>query len=120
MVVVKPTMLPALGLYRYIRFMHENGQDATPYEVAFWGKIAMPAVTLVMVFLSIPFVFGMLRSVGIGQRIFAGTLIGITLLLVNKVFGHLAVVYGLDPFLAATLPGALALGFASLSFRRMH
>jgi lipopolysaccharide export system permease protein len=119
-VVVRPTMLPAWGLYRYIRFMHENGQSAIPFEVAFWSKMVMPLVTLVMVFLSVPFVFGMLRTVGIGPRIFVGTLIGTSFFLLNKVFSHMAVVYELNPLFAASFPAfaMLALGFWVL--RRVH
>lgn len=119
-VVVRPTMLPAWGLYRYIRFMHENGQSAIPFEVAFWSKIVMPIVTLVMVFLSIPFVFGVLRTVGIGPRIFAGTVIGTGFFLLNKMFSHMAVVYELNPLFAASFPALamLALGFWVL--RRVH
>ncbi|MCW8847302.1 MAG: LPS export ABC transporter permease LptG, partial [Sedimenticola sp.] len=100
-VVVRPTMLPVWGLYQYIDFMHENGQEATTYEVAFWSKVIMPLVTLVMVFLAVPFVFGVLRSVGIGQRIFAGSLLGLAFFLLNKVLGHMAVVYSLNPLFAA-------------------
>ncbi len=119
-VVVRPTMLPAWGLYRYIEFMHENGQSAIPFEVAFWSKIVMPGVTLVMVFLSVPFVFGALRSVGIGPRIFAGTLIGTTFFLLNKVFSHMAVVYELNPLFSAAFPGLVMLGLAFWVMRRVH
>ncbi len=119
-VVVKPTMLSAWGLYKYIDFMRENGQKAIQYEVAFWSKMVMPLVTLVMVFLSVPFVFGVLRSVGIGQRVFIGTLIGALFFLLNKVFEHMAVVYELNPLFAASFPGLAVFGAALWYFRRMH
>ncbi|TVO75553.1 LPS export ABC transporter permease LptG [Sedimenticola selenatireducens] len=119
-VVVRPTMLPVWGLYQYIDFMHENGQEATIYEVAFWGKVIMPLVTLVMVFLAVPFVFGVLRSVGIGQRIFAGSLLGLAFFLLNKVLGHMAVVYSLNPLFAAAVPGLLFLGLGFWFVRRIH
>ena len=120
MVVVKPAMLPAWGLFQYIRFMHENGQSAIPFEVAFWNKIIMPLVTLVMVFLSIPFVFGVLRSVGIAPRIFAGTLLGTTFFLLTKMFGHMAVVYELNPLFSASFPALVMLGVAFWVLRRVH
>jgi lipopolysaccharide export system permease protein len=120
MVVVKPAMLPAWGLFQYIQFMHENGQSAIPFEVAFWNKIVMPLVTLVMVFLSIPFVFGVLRSVGIAPRIFAGTLIGTTFFLLTKMLGHMAVVYELNPLFSASFPALAMLGLAFWVMRRVH
>ncbi len=61
---VKPHMLPAWDLWRYAGFLKKNGQEAATYEVAFWGKVVTPLVTLVMLFLSIPFVFGPLTQCG--------------------------------------------------------
>ncbi len=119
-VVVRPTMLAAWGLYRYIAFLHGNGQTAIPFEVAFWTKIVSPVMTLVMVFLAVPFVFGSLRSVGIGQRVFAGSIIGTMFFLMSKILGHLAVVYQLNPLFAATFPAFVMLGLALWLFRKVH
>ena len=60
-VVTRPSMLPAWGLYQYIRFLRSNGLESKAYEVALGEKIVTPLITLVMVFLSVPFVFGVLR-----------------------------------------------------------
>ncbi|AKH21769.1 LPS export ABC transporter permease LptG [Sedimenticola thiotaurini] len=119
-VVVRPTMLPVWGLYQYIDFMQKNGQEVVVYEVAFWSKVIMPLVTLVMVFLAVPFVFGVLRSVGIGQRIFAGSLLGLAFFLMNKVLGHMAVVFSLNPLFAAALPTLVFLGLGFWFVRRVH
>ena len=119
-VAVKPHMLAAWDLWRYVEFLKQNGQASTTYEVAFWSKLVVPLVTLVMLFLSIPFVFGPLRSVGIGQRIFTGAIIGIVFYLLNKAFSHLAVVYGMNPLFASAFPGLLFFTIAFWSFRRVH
>jgi len=119
-VVTRPSVLPAWGLYQYILYLRENGLDARTYEVVFWGKIVSPLVILVMIFLSVPFVFGSLRSVGVGQRIFVGALLGVGFLLLSKAFGNLAVVYQLNPLFAASFPGLLFLGVAFWFVRRIH
>ncbi|MBU0501410.1 MAG: LPS export ABC transporter permease LptG [Gammaproteobacteria bacterium] len=119
-VVVKPHMLPVWGLYRYIRFMRDNGQDANQYEVAFWGKILSPLVTLAMLFLSAPFLFGSMRTVGIGQRIFVGSLMGVVFFLVNKAISYMAVVYSLNALFAAAFPGLVVMALAFWSMRRVH
>lgn len=119
-VVVKPHVLPVWGLYRYIQFMRDNGQDANQYEVAFWGKIFSPLVTLAMLFLSIPFLFGSLRTVSIGQRIFFGSVIGVIFFLLNKAISYMAVVYSFNALLAAAFPGLVVLAWASWSMRRVH
>ena len=119
-VVVRPTMLAAWGLFKYVSFLHSNGQTAIPFEVAFWAKIVSPIMTLVMVFLSVPFVFGSLRSVGIGQRVFAGSLLGTGFFLLTKILSHMAVVYELNPLFAATFPMFAMLGLAFWLFRKVH
>lgn len=119
-VVVRPTMLTIEGLYRYIEFMHENGQEALRYEVAFWSKIVNPLIIMVMVFFAVPFVFGMLRTVTIGQQIFTGTILGFIFFLLNKMFGHLAVVYSMNPLFAAAFPGLLFLALGLWLARRVH
>ena len=117
---VKPHMLPAWDLYRYITFLRQNGQESSTYAVAFWNKLIAPVVTLVMLFLSIPFVFGPLRSVGIGQRIFTGSIIGIVFYLINKTLSYMAVVYGVPPFIATALPATLFFMMGFWFLRRVH
>lgn len=119
-VVVKPHMLPIWGLYRYIGFLKANGQDANPYEVAFWGKLVKPLVTVAMLFLSVPFLFGSLRSVGLGKRVFIGTLIGLGFYMGNKMISYMAVVYAWNPVFASVLPGVLVTALAIWSMRRVH
>jgi lipopolysaccharide export system permease protein len=119
-VVIPPEVLPVWGLYRYIRFLEENAQASQNYEVALWGKLLTPLVTLVMLFLSLPFICGSLRQIGIGQRVFIGIMIGIVFFLMNKAFAHMAVVYGLNPLLSAALPGLIFLGVGVWLTRRVR
>lgn len=119
MLMVDPAVLPVSGLYRYIEFLHDNRQDATVYEVAFWGKIITPLVVLVMLLLSIPFVFGNLRTAGVGQRMFFGAVAGIGFMLTNKAFTHMAVVYQLNPLFASIFPVLLVFAAALWFIRRL-
>ena len=117
---VKPQMLAAWDLWRYIGFLKQNGQSATSFEIAFWGKLAAPLVTLVMVFLSVPFVFGSLRTVGIGQRIFVGAMMGIVFYLLNRAFSYLAVVYSFNALFASFFPVLLFFSYALWKFRSIN
>jgi lipopolysaccharide export system permease protein len=116
---VKPHMLAAWDLWRYIGYLQKNGQASASYEVAFWGKLAAPLVTLVMLFLSIPFVFGSLRSVSVGQRIFVGAMLGIVFYLLNRAFSYMAVVYAINPLFATVFPLLLFFTMALWLFRRV-
>jgi lipopolysaccharide export system permease protein len=117
---VKPHMLAAWDLWRYVDYLRKNGQASINYEVAFWGKLTTPLVTMVMLFLSIPFVFGSLRSVGVGQRIFVGAMLGIVFYLLNRAFSYMAVVYSLNGLFAAFFPPLLFLFLGVWLLRRVY
>ena len=118
-VTVKPSTLSVWGLLQYVRYLRDNGLDASIYEQAFWSKVAAPLVTAVMVFLAMPFVFGPLRSVGIGHRIMAGTLVGVGFHIINQMFGYVGLVFNLGPMLMAFVPVTVALIVGYLMLRRV-
>ncbi len=118
-VVANPHALPIWGLYKYIRFMWINKQDAGTYEVAFWGKVLHPVLTLSMILVAIPLLLGSSRSAGMGRRMFAGVLVGILYYLLSRTFSYLALLFGMNPFLAAIAPPALFIGAALILLRRV-
>jgi lipopolysaccharide export system permease protein len=118
-VVVEPKMLPVWGLWKYIRFMQVNAQDASNYEVVFWGKVVHPVLTLSMVLVSIPILLGSARSRGTGSRIFFAILIGIVYYLLSRTFSYLALLYDLSPLAAALVPPLVFAGGAVLLLRRI-
>lgn len=119
-VVVDPGLLSAWTLHQYLTFMRENGLDVPAYEVAFWAKVVAPLATLVMLFLGVPFVFGSLRTVGIGQRLFSGMLLGSVFFLLNRLLAYVAVVYHVNPLLAAALPAIAFLVAGAVFLRRVR
>jgi lipopolysaccharide export system permease protein len=119
-VLIHPTMLPLNELHRYIRLMRDNGQSAIDYEVAFWSKLATPPATLVMLFLSVPFVLAHSRFVSIGQRIFLGIVFGMAFYMLNRGMSYVALVYGLNPVVSALIPAAAFLAIAVFMIRRVR
>jgi lipopolysaccharide export system permease protein len=119
-VTVKPNTLSILGLYQYVNYLNDNGLDADVYEQALWGKIVAPLVTAVMVFISIPFVFGPLRSVGVGHRILVGTLTGVGFFIVNQMFTYMGLVFSLNPIFSAMFPAMLAFLAGYIMLRRVY
>jgi lipopolysaccharide export system permease protein len=82
--------------------------------------VVAPLGTLVMLLLSVPFVFGSRRSVGIGQRMFAGILHGTLFFLLNRLLAYVAVVYHVNPLLAAALPAVAFLVAGGVFLRRVR
>lgn len=118
--VIRPENLSALELYRYIGYLQDNGQKSTMVEQALWGRVVNPLVTLVMLMVAVPFVLTVRREVGTGQRIVAGVVIGLGFHLFDKMFGHLGLVYELNPFFAVSFPTLLALAIVFVVLWRMR
>lgn len=116
---VRPHKLSSLGLYKYIEYLRQNGQRTAQYELAFWTRISYPLVGITMILLAIPFVFGSLRSVSVGQRILVGALLGIGFHMLNQATGNIGLVYGISPVLSALLPPILFLVIAIVLMRRV-
>ena len=116
-VVIQPTMLPINELYSYIRIMRDNNQSATEYEVAFWVKLATPLATLVMLFITIPFVLAHQRFVSMGQRIFLGVVLGMSFYMLNRGMSYVAVVYDFNPIISALIPAGAFMLIGLYMFR---
>ncbi|MCK5716333.1 MAG: LPS export ABC transporter permease LptG [Thiomargarita sp.] len=116
---VRPYKLSIVGLAKYIQYLQENGQRSKQYELAFWTRLSYPIVGITMIFLAVPFVFGSLRSVAVGQRILVGAFIGIGFHMINQASGNIGLVYGFPPMLSALFPSVLFLIMAIVLMRRV-
>lgn len=120
MLVIRPGMMPVIGLYQYLSRMNAGDQAAREYEVAFWAKIGIPFATMVMVFLAVPFVVGHQQRGEKGQRIFLGIVLGMSFYLLNRAMSYIALVWAWDPLLAAAMPSMLFLVLGIFMLRRAH
>jgi lipopolysaccharide export system permease protein len=118
--VISPENLSAYELARYIEYLKENGQHSASVELAFWGRIVNPAVTLVMLLVAAPFVLPVRREVGMGQRIVVGVIIGLGFYLFDRTFGHLGLIYEMNPIFAAFFPTLLAFTGALVAIFRLR
>ena len=108
--------LSLLDLRRQISYLEREGLDATSQLIAFWSKCLQPASLFGLVLLALACVLGPLRDVGIGVRISAGIIVGLSFKYLQDLFAPMAVVYELAPPLAVGIPIALcwALGIGGL------
>ena len=105
--VVNSDNLSLYDLYMYIDFLKTNNQKSQSYEMAFWSRLINPLVTFVMLMVSVPFVIGIGRGISAGGRIMIGILIGMSFHIVDRIAGHMGLIYELNPILTATLPSTL-------------
>lgn len=117
-VVMDPDTLPISGLWQYANYLGEQGLNASRYWLAFWVKVLQPLVTAALVLLAISFVFGPLRSVTLGQRVFTGVLVGFIFRIAQDLLGPASVVFGFAPILAVVLPALICAGLGFWLLRR--
>jgi len=115
---ISPENLSVSDLSEQIRYLRDNGLESRRIELAFWVKLTSPLATLVMLMLSLPFVFSSQRSGGAGQKIFIGIMLGIVYVLLNRLLTQLALANGLSPLLSALIPLVLFLAIAIVGIRR--
>lgn len=106
-VVMDPDALSVLGLWRYIHYLGEQGLNNGRYWLAFWTKVLQPVVTISLVVLAISFIFGPLRSVTLGQRIFTGVVVGFVFRIAQDLLGPASLVFGFSPLLAVVVPAGI-------------
>jgi len=116
--VSRPRYMPSSRLRASINYMRRNGVDPGPYEAAYWARWFYPFNVLALCLAAMPFAFGPLRSGGVGKRLFAGIMFGLSFFLLNRLAVNLAGVYGLDMRLANALPPLTLLIVSAWLFRR--
>ena len=110
-VVMAPESLSISGLWGYIHYLADQGLNNGRYWLAFWVKVLQPLVTAALVLMAISFIFGPLRSVTLGQRVFTGVLVGFTFRIAQDLLGPSSLVFGFSPLFAVLVPaGVCALG----------
>ncbi len=102
--VREPEDMSLSSLRFYTRYLEEQSLNASDYALAFWQKMLRPLAIVSLVLIAISFIFGPLRSVTMGQRIFTGVVIGMGFQLLQKLIGPASLVFGFSPIIAVLLP----------------
>jgi lipopolysaccharide export system permease protein len=117
-VVLPPDSLSISGLWGYAHYLADQGLNNGRYWLAFWTKVLQPLVTVALVLMAISFIFGPLRSVTLGQRVFTGVLVGFTFRIAQDLLGPSSLVFGFSPLFAVLVPAAVCAVAGILLLRR--
>lgn len=117
-VQLDPDVLPLSGLWHYQDYLQQQGLNNSLYRLAFWKKLLQPAATAALVFVAISFIFGPLRSVTLGQRVFTGVLVGFGFRILQDLLGPSSLVFGFSPLIAVLAPLLVLLVMGSWLLRR--
>lgn len=111
--------LSVVGLYQTIKYRRQAGLDIRQYLYTFWARIFQPMVTIIMICLGVPFVFGSLRNSSMGLKVLTGVIIGFAFYSINQVIGPLSIVYQMPLVLAAVIPLVISLVACAILYRRI-
>jgi lipopolysaccharide export system permease protein len=118
-IVLKPETMSVRELWRLLRYLKENGLETQQYRYALYGRLVTPLSVLLMLFISVPFVFGSLRSSGMGQRFLVGIMAGLGFYLANQLARQAGQVYGWNPLVVSIVPGTVVLLWGIYTLRRV-
>ena len=118
LIVPMPSDLAPRSLWSYGKFLDRKGQDSSRYWLQFWKKVLQPLTIASLVLVAISFIFGPLREVTTGLRVFTGVIVGIVFQTLQDMLGPSSVVFGFPPFVAVLMPILLCFALGWLLLRR--
>lgn len=101
---VQPDEMSLLSLSAYIDHLRDNKQNSTHYELAFWGKVLLPATVIIMMLLALPFAIQSNRAGGLGGKLLLGIMLGLGFYFINQLTSNLTVLNNWPALLSASLP----------------
>lgn len=116
--VLTPDALSIQNLYSYAQYLQQQELDSSEYWLAFWKKLLQPLATASLVLIAVSFIFGPLREVTMGQRIFTGVIVGIVFRTSQDLLGPASLVFGFSPLIAVALPLAVCAGMGIYLLRK--
>jgi lipopolysaccharide export system permease protein len=103
-------------LWRYSQHLSGQEQAAERYQIRFWKKALYPFACLVMMALALPFAYLHARAGSVSLKVFGGIMLGISFVLLNNLAGHVGLLRGWTPWLAAATPNLLYLAMSLAAF----
>ena len=105
----KSSRLSLADVSQNISYLIKNNLDPDIQKKMYWEKLFMPISTVIMLFLSMPFIFGRDRSANLSKRLVLGVFIGIGFFIITSILPNLGMVLGIMPFISVLLPHILFL-----------
>jgi lipopolysaccharide export system permease protein len=103
-------------LWRYSSHLSAQEQASQQHQIRFWRKALYPLACLVMVALALPFAYTHARAGSVSVKVFGGIMLGISFVLLNNLSGHIGMLRGWTPWLAAATPSLLYLALSLAAF----
>ncbi|MWJ27300.1 LPS export ABC transporter permease LptG [Halomonas sp. ZH2S] len=91
-------------LWAYAQFLQAQGLQADQPLLHFWQKMLMPLTMASLVLIAASFVFGPLRTVAAGTRVFYGVVTGLVFKYTQDLLAPASTIFGFSPVWAVLVP----------------
>lgn len=105
-------------LWYYAKFLEEQGLQNDQALLYFWQKVLLPLTMGSLVLIAASFVFGPLRTVAAGTRVFYGVITGLSFKYVQDLLAPASTIFGFSPVWAVLVPTLLCAGGGIYFLRR--
>ncbi|MGP9632275.1 LPS export ABC transporter permease LptG [Halomonas sp. AOP43-A1-21] len=106
-------------LWAYARYLQAQGLTADQPLLYFWQKMLMPLTMGSLVLIAASFVFGPLRTVAAGTRVFYGVVTGLAFKYIQDLLAPASTIFGFSPVWAVLVP-TLACAAVGIYFLRRN
>lgn len=114
--VLPVSTMTTTELWRYSAHLSDQEQASQQHQIRFWRKALYPLACLVMVALALPFAYMHARAGSVSYKVFGGIMLGISFVLLNNLSGHIGMLRGWTPWVAAATPSMVYLGLSMAAF----
>ncbi|WP_048307674.1 LPS export ABC transporter permease LptG [Halomonas sp. PR-M31] len=105
-------------LWAYANYLKHQGLTPTQPLLYFWQKMLMPITMASLVLVAASFVFGPLRTVAAGTRVFYGVIVGLSFKYLQDLLAPASTVFGFSPVWAVLAPTLACIGVGLYLLRR--
>jgi len=110
--VLTPERMSMVNLWHYIDYLQSNRLSTDRQVVAVWRKLIYPVTLLIMVAIAAPISVMQTRRGGVGGKVFAGILAGVTFFMLNQLALNAGMLYAWPPWATAVMPNLVVFGIA--------
>ncbi len=109
----EPKYINSYNLLQYI----SNNDAKAKYRLVLYNRIMMPILLIAMTILGLVFVFGTLKELSLGRRIFIGIVFSLVFNLIIRLISEIAITFGYNIFFSVFLPVLILLILSLLALR---
>lgn len=117
--VLKPARMSISNLWQYAKFTQVQGLANQRFLLSFWSKVLQPLTTLALVVVAMSFVFGPLREITMGFRLFCGVAVGLGFRMAQDILGPASLIFEFSPAFSVIVPSVACFVFAWYMLRKV-